>query len=332
MREAVSVLMPVRNAKSTLGTAIKSIQQQSFPDYSCIIIDDGSDDGGVEEVKNTMTDERFRFVAQPPQGVAAALNHGLALAKGKYIARMDADDYCHPERFAQQVEYLEENTEIGVVSSRVNHTSSDNNAAFHAYVEWINEVTSPRQISNYRFIDSPIAHPSVMLRSELFEYYGPYNTGRFPEDYELWLRLLDHKVQFAKVDQYLLDWHDSPDRISRIHPNFVDDKYINLKAYYFAQWARKNNIKQVHVWGRGDTLLKKIEPLDKYGIEVAGFIDMDETCRTYQNKPVTYYRDIPERADFFVLVFIPNRKVKKEITGFLKQKGFEEGVNFLMIS
>jgi glycosyltransferase involved in cell wall biosynthesis len=332
MREAVSVLMPVRNAKSTLEKAVDSIQKQSFPDFSCIVIDDGSDDGGVDKVKNTITDDRFRFVSQPPQGVAAALNHGLSLAKGKYVARMDADDLCHPDRFARQVEFLEENTEIGVVSSRVNHKSTDHNSAFHAYVEWINEVTSPKQISNYRFIDSPIAHPSVMLRSELFEYYGPYNTGKFPEDYELWLRLLDHKVQFAKVDQYLLDWHDSPDRISRVHPNFVDEKYINLKAYYFAQWARKNNINQIHVWGKGDTLLKKIEPLDKYGIEVAGFIDMDKTSRTYQNKPVTYYKDIPKKTDFFALVFIPNRNVKKEVTDFLKQKGFEEGLNFLMIS
>ena len=104
----VSIIMSMRNSGATVGAAVRSVLRQTLPDWELIVIDDGSSDQSGAIVEG-FHDERIRLVRESSSaGLAARLNQAVALAKGEFIARMDADDVCFPERLARQVARLRE--------------------------------------------------------------------------------------------------------------------------------------------------------------------------------------------------------------------------------
>ena len=104
---AVSVIMPVFNGRRYLAKAIASVLAQTFADFELIVVDDGSTDRTPEILARfAENDARIRIVSRPNTGIVGALNDAIAVARGEFLARMDADDLCEPERFAKQVEYL----------------------------------------------------------------------------------------------------------------------------------------------------------------------------------------------------------------------------------
>jgi len=113
----VSVLMPAYNAEEYIGIAINGILNQTFTDFELVIINDGSTDN-TEKIIKSFTDKRIVYQKQENQGVARTLNNGLKICKGKYIRRHDADDLSTPNSLKEQVEFIEKNKNVGLVSSR----------------------------------------------------------------------------------------------------------------------------------------------------------------------------------------------------------------------
>ncbi len=196
---SVSVLLPVRNGMPALARAVASVRLQTWSDWELIAVDDGSTDGSREWLRAAaQADPRIRPLEQPARGLVAALHAGCKVARGRFIARMDADDECHPERLAAQAELLEQSPQTGLASCLVGFGGDrEANAGYALHVDWLNSLVSPEQIALNRFVESPLAHPSVMFRRELLERHGGYRDGDFPEDYELWLRWLDAGVRMA---------------------------------------------------------------------------------------------------------------------------------------
>jgi glycosyltransferase involved in cell wall biosynthesis len=116
MTPKVSVVMSVYNNESYIREAVESVLNQSFKDFEFIIINDGSTDR-TREILTSYTDERIRLFDQENRGLTISLNRGLSLAKGSYIARMDGDDISDPERFAEEVRFLEQNEKIGLIGT-----------------------------------------------------------------------------------------------------------------------------------------------------------------------------------------------------------------------
>src|SRR5690606_38519156 len=184
-------------------------------------------------------DTRIRLLHEPRIGIAHALNPGLAHATGRYIARMDADDICHPERLAKQVAYLDAHPEVGVLATRSAFaTTVERSAGMAAFVQWQNAILSPHDHFVKRFVDAPVAHPTVVFRRELVQQHGGYDTGPLPEDHELWLRWMDAGVRFAKLPHALLTWNDHPGRLSRTHRNYGADAFFATKAVWLAGWLQ----------------------------------------------------------------------------------------------
>lgn len=183
----VSVLMPVYNGEAFVAQAIKSVLRQTFHDFELIVIDDGSTDKSVDIVSG-FDDSRIRlFQNQSNSGVAATLNRGLSLARGEYIARMDADDVCVKSRLAKQVEYLDTNSEVGIVGSWIR--------LFGDQLPLVEKTPVDSDIlAAYLIFDNPIFHPTVMLRQSLIESDGlSYNTTfNRTEDFELWIRAAEY--------------------------------------------------------------------------------------------------------------------------------------------
>ena len=241
----VSVVMPVYNAEESVLRALDSLRAQTIAELEIIVVNDGSTDGTMELLHHQ---HDIMLLDHSHRGIAAALNDGLTAASGDYIARMDADDLCHPTRMELQAAYLDVYSEIGLVGSRVAFGGNrDKQAGYATYVDWINTLINPDTIALNRFIESPFAHPSVMFRRELFEKYGAYRDGPFPEDYELWLRWMANGVKMAKLEEELLTWNDPPERLSRNDTRYSVDAFYKIKAEYLAMWLRKNRHRPILV-------------------------------------------------------------------------------------
>ncbi|MGA2446802.1 MAG: glycosyltransferase family 2 protein [Opitutaceae bacterium] len=331
----VSILLPVHNAAGTLARAVGSIRRQTFSDWELLAVDDGSTDGSRAVLEDlARADPRVRVFVQPHGGIVAALNAGLAAAGGDLIARMDADDESHPERLAEQVRFLESNPDIGLAGCLVEYGGDRTaNAGYALHVDWLNALVTPEQIALNRFVESPFAHPSVMLRRELVERHGGYHDGDFPEDYELWLRWLDAGVRMAKVPRPLLTWHDPPGRLSRTDPRYDTEAFYRLKAEYLAKAvARNRRERPLLVWGAGRPTRKRAAYLEAHGLRIAGYIDIDpkKTGRSLGRRRVMAPDELPPPGEIFILGYVAKRGARELIRERLTLRGHVEGRDFLM--
>ena len=333
-RPEVSVILPFFNADSTLERAIESIASQSLERFECILINNNSSDKSAEIAHSHLAkDKRFILIHEKRQGVMFASNSGSERARGKYIARMDSDDWAYPERLKLQAEFLEENPDYGVVSGLVEHIGhSENTAGMARYVDWVNTVQSYEEILNSRFIESPIPNPSAMWRKELAEKYGMYKKGDFPEDYEMWLRWLSNGVKIRKLDEYVLKWHDSDNRLTRTQSIYSDSSFYRIKTKYLVDWLEKNNPFHplVSIWGASRISRRRARLLKPYGIEIRSYIDIKRDRQLDQK--VMYYREIPPPGETFILTYIKQMNARDEIRDFLHSRGYKEGLNYLLVS
>ncbi len=186
----VSVVMSVYNGKMFLLESINSILSQSFSDFEFIIIDDGSTDGSSELLDSySHRDRRVRIIHQANCGLSDALNRGASIARGKYIARMDADDISMNDRLSRQVDALEKHPDIGVIGGAIEIIDSRNN------IFGVRRFpTSDHMIRMDLFSGScALSHPTVMMRTEVFMRVGGYRGIVVDaEDYDLWLRIAEH--------------------------------------------------------------------------------------------------------------------------------------------
>jgi glycosyltransferase involved in cell wall biosynthesis len=332
----VTVLLPVRNGAATLGEAIASVRAQTFASWELLVIDDGStdDSAGVARCQ-AEADESGRIVVirLPAVGLVAALEAGRARARGELIARMDADDWCHPRRLERQVAYLDAHAGVGVVGCRVAFGGdADDRRGYAAHVAWLNTLVSSEDHRRARFVESPLAHPSVVFRREVAEHHGGYRDGPFPEDYELWLRWFDAGVGFAKVDEELLVWNDSLGRHSRTDPRYSPEAFYRLKGGWLARHLTREVEpgRAVWLWGAGRVTRRRFRVVEEAGAPFAGFVDIDvrKTGRLLGGRRVVAPRELP--AEAFVVVGVGNRGAREEIAACLRAGGREEGRDFVL--
>lgn len=332
----VSVVLPVRDGVGTLDAALGSLQAQTFTAWEAVVVDDGSTDDTPRLLSDWATREpRIHRVTAPRRGLVAALNHGLAEARAPWIARFDADDTAHPDRFAEQARWLEQHPEVGLVSCLVEFGGSRDSAAGYArYVDWLNTVVTPEAIALQRFVESPLAHPSVMFRRELVDRHGAYAEGPFPEDYELWLRWLEAGVRMAKVPRPLLTWNDPPRRLSRTDPRYAPTAFYECKARYLARWLGRECVgrRPLWVWGAGRLTRRRVDRLAAAGITVAAFIDIDvrKIGRCHGAAKVMGVEALPAPGEVFVLGYVSSWGARELIRATLTRRGYVEGADFLM--
>lgn len=319
----------MRNGEAHIAAALDSLFAQTDSDFEIIAVDDASTDQTPAILKQRSgSDKRLRVLSTAQcaeQGIVAALNWGIAAAQGRYIARMDADDVCRPERLRLQAEYLDAHAEVGLVASRVEFTG-DRQAqrGLALFVDWTNELLTPAAIARSRFVETPIIHPSAMFRRELIQLHGGYRSGEYPEDYELWLRWLDAGVPFAKLPQFLLQWTDRPDRLTRNDPRYGAEAFFRVKAPYIARWLAANNPAhpRVVVWGAGRTARLRFRWLAAEGIEPIAYVDIDPKKIGWKiaGVPVISAHDIP--AYCFVLIYVGKRGARQLIEDCLGDRPF----------
>ncbi|MGF1750751.1 glycosyltransferase [Vibrio cionasavignyae] len=205
----ISVILPVYNGEKYLSQAIESVLSQSFCDFELIVLNDGSTDKTQDIIDSYCGDSRLKPVAHDNIGLVKTLNKGLELAKGKLVARMDADDICHAERFEVQYMKFSSDYSLSVLGSAIQLIDEDD--------ERIRCVDYPRTEGIDSFIrkGSPVAHPAVMMKLEDIRSIGGYREAfDCAEDYDLWFRLHDAGYKIDNCPQVLMDYRQTQSGIS----------------------------------------------------------------------------------------------------------------------
>ena len=198
----VSVVLSAYNAEKYIKEAVDSILMQTFTDFEFIIINDGSMDNTLS-ILQSYNDKRLNIISRENKGIVASSNEGLDIAKGKYIARMDADDISLPTRFEKQVEFLDDNVDYVVVGTNIARCDKDGN--------FVKNWFYPEQvIGNIKTMQCPtVANPSAMIRASAMHNVGgyrPYFWGS--EDADCWWRLEEvGKIYCLQEPLLKYRWH-----------------------------------------------------------------------------------------------------------------------------
>ncbi|HET6201487.1 MAG TPA: glycosyltransferase [Planctomycetota bacterium] len=213
MRPLVSVLLPFRDPGRFFPAALECVLRQTLRDLEVIAVDDGTTDGSAEWVER-VGDPRVRVVRPEGRGLVAALNHGVELARGAYLARMDADDLCAPERIGRQVAFLEGSPTHVLVGTRFAAIDAEDRVLYETPVPCGDAAIRTGLVTGNRF-----QHGSVVLRAAVLRAAGGYRAAmRLVEDYDLWTRLAE-RGRLANLPQVLYWWRTHPEGVSA--RNFV---------------------------------------------------------------------------------------------------------------
>jgi glycosyltransferase involved in cell wall biosynthesis len=324
----LSVLLPYRDAAATICHAIASVLGEPDVD-ELVAIDDGSTDDGPAKV-SAIADRRVVRVATGGVGIARALAHGLARAKGDLVGRMDADDVSLPGRFARQRALLGSDARLAAAGARV-RVDDDAGHGLRNYVAWQNGLVTPEDHARAIFVESPLCHPSVTLRRSALEAAGGWHDVAWPEDWDLWLRLDAMGFRLAKVPEVLLEWRTRPGRATLSDPRCAPPRLVEARARFLAPRLRG----PVWVWGAGKTGRRIARALESHGVRAHAFIDIDprKIGKRARGAPIVAPHML-RRGDptCTVVVAVGDRGARDAVRARLFARGFEEGTDFICAS
>lgn len=327
-----SVLLPVYNAQATVRSAVRSIQLQTLANFECIIIDDGSTDETPHILRELARgDGRLRIHRTRNRGIISALNTGIEHCSAPLIARMDGDDLCHPRRLELQADYMAVHPEVSVCSSRIAmFPRPDVRGGMWRYQEWLNGMRSHDDIVRNIFVESPIAHPSVMVRRDEIVGMGGYRECGWPEDYDLWLRYHLAGRRFAKLPHTILAWRHSESRLTFADPRYSVESFLRAKAHYLARHLH-GLTRPLYLWGAGKTGARLLKHLQRAGIEITAIIDIDprKIGSTKRGVPVAAREELPGPHDAFVITAVGSAGARALIRQQLNEQDYMESLDFI---
>jgi glycosyltransferase involved in cell wall biosynthesis len=329
-RPLVSILLPAFNAAATLPACLRSIQRQSETRWECVIVDDGSSDTTLECARwFARRDERFTVVVTVHQGIVGALDTGLQRCRGAFIARMDADDLMHRERLAVQVEALERSA-CAAVGCHVRLFPRAGLADGRLeYERWLNSIDSSRHVRQEAFVECPIAHPALMIRTEVLAAFG-YRDQGWPEDYDLVLRLLASGHHLGVVPRRLICWRDTPNRLSRTHPAYALERFTACKAAFLATGLLASAEEYV-LCAYGETGKALRRALLAYGKRPAYIVEVHpgRLGNTIHGAPVIAPRELAALRPYPVVASVAGAVAREQIRTVMRAMGFEETRDFV---
>ncbi|MEA3291033.1 MAG: glycosyltransferase [Pseudomonadota bacterium] len=334
-RPKISVLLPFRNAAQTLDECLESIQSQTFSHFELLAVDDHSGDESAK-ILRTRYDPRIRLLPNPGHGLVDALNFGLRAARTPLIVRMDADDIMHPERLELQHRHLSDHPELDLSASRVElFPQALIGKGYREYLRWQNALLTDTEIRDNCYVESPFAHPSVMFRRDTVAGLGGYRhrQGDFPEDYDLWLRMIRAGCRMEKLPRVLLRWRESPQRLSRRDRAYRRTAFDRLRAEYLSRDPRLTPERELAYWGAGRKTRRRAGLLVERGHEPTVWVDIDpkKIGNRIAGVPVVSSAWLAREPRPFVLVYVANHGARDRISVELESLGYRRGIDYLAV-
>jgi glycosyltransferase involved in cell wall biosynthesis len=328
----ISVLLPYRNARATIGEAIGSVLRELGGDDELVAIDDGSTDGSGRIV-GSMHDARIRRLETAGIGVARALAVGLDAARGEILGRMDADDVSLAGRFAAEREMLEGDPSLGAVGVQIEVFGVESEG-MRAYVAWQNALVSAEDHARAIYVESPLCHPATMIRRSALEAVGGFRDTSWPEDWDLWMRMHRGGFGLAKVPRVLFRWRRSPTTVTSRDPRCAPDRLLAARAFHL---AAELGDRSFAIWGAGRAGRRLARELETHGRRVTFFGDIDprKIGKTSRGAPIVeaeaaMKRARDEQAYFVVSVATPG--ARDIVRSRLDRAGFVERRDYVCAS
>jgi glycosyltransferase involved in cell wall biosynthesis len=333
VRAAVSVLLPVRDARETLPACLDSLAAQSLEDHEVVAVDDGCTDGSGEILAaRSRRDRRLRVFRAASHGLVSALNTALAEARAPLVARMDADDESFPSRLALQKARLDGDPGTDVLGCRV-RLAGAGSEGLQGYVDWQNGLLDHDAIARDRFVESPLVHPSVMMRTGTLRALGGYREFEGPEDYDLWLRGFEAGLRFAKLEETLLSWRDSPRRLTRTDRRYAPERFQERKLEALLRGPLAPG-RSVVVWGGGRVGKWWARALREREHEVVAFVEVDprKIGQTLGGAPVVDVAGAGGWRGPLHLAAVGQKGARERIRAEAARLGLEEGRDLVAVA
>ncbi|MCZ6628648.1 MAG: glycosyltransferase family 2 protein [SAR324 cluster bacterium] len=340
MAPLVSVLMPIYNSAAFLQACLDSILAQSLRNLELVAVDDGSTDGSAELLaRHARADPRVRILRMPHRGIVAALNAGLAVCRGAYIARMDTDDLMHAERLERQLRYMEAHPQTSLCGTLVRpygigKALSDAALRYH---DWLNSLQHDAEIKRELFVDSPIAHSTFFARRALYELLEGYRDCSWAEDYDFLFRASHAGAVFGKVPETLLDRGDWEGRLTRVDSHYKRKVMFAAKAHYFAAGDWLNGKTGVVIAGTGPSGRVTAAALRELEVPLRAFVDNRSGPPGRRVMGIPAWGDprgpsesfLATHRESFFLLCIGEPGSRKELAMRLEARGMRPGRDYL---
>lgn len=329
---AVSVILPFFNAETTLRPAIASILQQRFQDWELIAFDDGSDDGSLQLVEALAAkDPRIQVLSAAHRGIVPTLREACVIARGRFLARMDADDVAHPERLGLQMAAMEADPAAAVCGARVRIAGAAIGLGRRRYEAWINRLVRHEDMVRELFVECPLPHPTFFMRRDAYEQTGGYRNQGWPEDYDLIMRFWRAGWRLIKTPEILLEWHDRPGRLSMTSPCYAEAAFRALKRHFlFASYLKADT--RFFQWGAGEVGKRWLREWGPQRPECVVDVHPRKIGRMIHGYPVVAPEALPSPGDAFILVAVGARGARTEIRDYLNARGYKELQNYLFLA
>jgi len=338
----VSILLPVRDAAAWVRNAVESLLAQTQRSWELIAVDDGSRDASADLLSAAATsDDRIRVSATSAQhrGIVAALNLGLSEARAPLVARMDADDCMHRRRLELQKRALDDDPDLFASTCRVQAFPSWSlGEGMRRYLDWQNSLLEPEDLARERFIESPLLHPTAMMRtSELRERLGGWRDAGWPEDWDLFLRAFELGMRFRRVPRCLYRWRLHARQATRCDVRYDESAFRRARAHYLARHVLAHaGGRETWILGAGPVGKKLGKALAREGVELGGFADIDERKIGGQVRDGSKHWPVIDagvleamRSRVVAIASVGQRGARDQIRSRLRAWGWSEGEDFL---
>jgi len=325
----------VRDGAAHLPEAIASLEAQTDGDFEVLAVDDGSADATPDLLADwARHDPRVRVLRQKARGIVGALERARAAARGRWLARMDADDVSEPGRFERQRAVMESDATLAACGTRVRYfpRAAVRDGA-RRYERWLNDLDEPDRIARSLFVECPLAHPAFFMAAEAVGRAGGYRDRGWPEDYDLVLRLWRGGGRFANVPEVLLRWREGPHRLHRTATAYTPDAFVACKVHHLRRTLLAGG-RGVAVWGAGPVGKRFARALADDGVPVQAFVEVDprKIGQKIHGAPVLDTRGGLALSGVLHVAAVGQPGVRGTLRGILAGAGLEELVDFVAVA
>jgi hypothetical protein len=246
---------------------------------------------------------------------------------------MDGDDICHPRRLELQAAFLDAHPGTGLVACNFRHFPRNTlKQGMLSYETWQNTLEDHDRIMRDRFVESPFVHPSIMTRREVIEGVGGYRDHGWAEDYDLWLRMAEAGIRFARLPQTLFFWRDHPERATRTLSEYSATAFRACKLHSLQRGFLRDK-RSVVIAGAGLEGRAWQRLLADNGISVSSWVDVDprKIGRILHGSPVVGTAHLPVAQDK-ILVAIGVRGARKQFRELVRPMHLKEGLDFICVA
>lgn len=317
----VSIIIPFKDTAHFLSECLDSIQNQTYPNWEVLAVNDHSTDGSFELVATyAKSDVRIKVFHNEGDGIIPALQTAYTQSSGDFVTRMDSDDIMKPNRLEHMVEALQKNGTGHVSVGQVKYFSNRGISNGYArYEKWLNNLISKGENYQEIYKECVIPSPCWMVHRLDFEASGAFEPHRYPEDYDLTFRYYEHGLKIIPCNQVLHLWRDYDTRTSRTHEHYAQNYFLDIKLHYFLKLDFDPN-RPLVVWGAGFKGKAITKGLKKMGIPFTWLCDNpNKIGKKIYGQELVHFHALETLGNPQSIVTVANSKAQLEIRAYFKK-------------